>query len=312
MSTTIIRKHMNPFRSIFRLIFSPEFTEIPYLERRRTFVRELKVHEASPQSWDDDPCPNSIRKVEYRSGDFDLKAWVHIPADITSSKADLRPALIYFHCGFAFGMDDFDECLPFIQAGYVVMIPSMRGENGNPGYFEWNYGEVDDGAAAVRWLAQCPFVDSNRIYTFGNSFGGGISGLLSLYENLPIRFSGDVGGFVDESIFRAGRLDFLTPDGEDGFSMPKTEYPFDVYSDRECQMRLLLPNIRWMKRKHYSYVGNSDTNLTDAVVKAKNEIRKMKPDERKLFFVSVPGDCVSSVRPAIEGFLQLAQEDSTK
>ena len=87
-----------------------------------------------------------------------------------------------------------NDCLPFLAAGFAVMTPTLRGENGNPGSFELFYGEVDDAEAAVRFLAAQPRIDSKRIYTFGHSVGGGISALLSLRPEIPVRKGGSSGG----------------------------------------------------------------------------------------------------------------------
>src|SRR5262249_44512173 len=105
-----------------------------------------------------------ITRTEYESAGRKLKAWVHSPKG-----SGPRPALVYLHGGFAFGNDDMEECQPFVAAGFVVMCPSFRGENGNAGNFEMMFGEVDDAAAAVRWLAAQKTVDPKRIYVFGHS-----------------------------------------------------------------------------------------------------------------------------------------------
>jgi acetyl esterase/lipase len=60
----------------------------------------------------------------------------------------------------------------FRQAGIVTFYPSMRGGNGNPGYSEGMYGEVDDILAAADFLANQPGIDSSRIYLGGHSTGG--------------------------------------------------------------------------------------------------------------------------------------------
>ena len=60
----------------------------------------------------------------------------------------------------------------FRKAGVVVMFPSQRGGNDNPGKREGFYGEVDDILAATDHLASLPYVDSNKIYLGGHSTGG--------------------------------------------------------------------------------------------------------------------------------------------
>ncbi len=65
------------------------------------------------------------------------------------------------------------------QAGIVMMYPSLRGGNDNPGRREGFLGEVDDVLAAADFLAAQPYVDPQRIYLGGHSTGGTLSLLVS-------------------------------------------------------------------------------------------------------------------------------------
>jgi acetyl esterase/lipase len=58
------------------------------------------------------------------------------------------------------------------KSGIVMMFPSLRGGNNNPGYKEGLLGEVDDVIAAAAYLKKQPFVDPERIYLGGHSTGG--------------------------------------------------------------------------------------------------------------------------------------------
>jgi len=58
------------------------------------------------------------------------------------------------------------------KAGIVIMFPSLRGGNDNPGRREGFYGEVDDVVAAADYLAGLPYVEPRRIYLGGHSTGG--------------------------------------------------------------------------------------------------------------------------------------------
>jgi dipeptidyl aminopeptidase/acylaminoacyl peptidase len=66
----------------------------------------------------------------------------------------------------------------FRNAGIVMMFPSLRGGNENPGKREGFYGEVDDVIAAREKLASLPYVDANRIYLGGHSTGGTLAMLV--------------------------------------------------------------------------------------------------------------------------------------
>ncbi|WP_141211105.1 alpha/beta hydrolase family protein [Enemella dayhoffiae] len=67
----------------------------------------------------------------------------------------------------------------FRRAGVTMMVPSLRGANGNPGRKEMNLGEVDDVLAAADFLAAQPTIDPKRIYLVGYSTGGGLALLTS-------------------------------------------------------------------------------------------------------------------------------------
>lgn len=112
---------------------------------------------------------------------------------------------MYLHGGFSLSYEDIGECEPFIEKGFIVFAPSYRGENGNSGNFEFFMGEVDDAKAAIHWLSNQPYVDKDSIYVFGHSIGGGMSLLLSLHNDIPIKEGGSCAGiYVKESMEKVG------------------------------------------------------------------------------------------------------------
>lgn len=70
------------------------------------------------------------------------------------------------------GRDNDQNATAYREAGIVMMFPTLRGGNDNPGQVEGMYGEVDDILAAAQYLAQQPYVDPSRIYLGGHSTGG--------------------------------------------------------------------------------------------------------------------------------------------
>jgi dipeptidyl aminopeptidase/acylaminoacyl peptidase len=68
--------------------------------------------------------------------------------------------------------DNDQTAAQYRDAGVMMMFPSLRGGNDNPGYEEGLMGEADDILAAADFLAQQPGVDPNRIYLGGHSTGG--------------------------------------------------------------------------------------------------------------------------------------------
>ncbi|WP_167492230.1 alpha/beta hydrolase family protein [Leptospira koniambonensis] len=86
-----------------------------------------------------------------------------------------HPAVVYAHGGFSKDHRDWPDLKPFIEAGFIVLYPSWRSEDGNAGDFEFLYGEVEDAIAAGKYLADLPYVDSNSIYICGHSIGASIT-----------------------------------------------------------------------------------------------------------------------------------------
>ncbi len=138
-------------------------------EARKGFTTRLKSKILAPQLGDEKlVAPAGAELVEYPSGDMKLKAWVSPdPGD-----GKKHPAVVFLHGGFALGDSDWEVLAPYREAGYITITPSLRGENGNPGNFEFFYGEVSDALAAGEFVAKLPYVDSDRIHVTGHSIGG--------------------------------------------------------------------------------------------------------------------------------------------
>ncbi len=255
-----------------------------YLERLANFKTKLTRQGPSPQPHQREVPPPGVKEVTYQSGPLTLKAWVAFPKAAAGAKV---PGVLYFHGGFAFGADDFKDAVPFLNAGYAVMCPTLRGENGNPGNFELYLAEVEDAKAAITWLASQERIDASHLYTFGHSAGGVISGLLSLHD-VPIRHGGSSGGLYGTSLFDQ-MADIV---------------PFDVNDLSERQLRVLVGNINWMKRPHYAYTGIGDT--LQEVAQAQNEIKNGQP---LLKVLPIPGDHHTSLKPAVAAYAKMIQDN---
>jgi hypothetical protein len=93
-----------------------------------------------------------------------------------------RPAIIWITGGDCNSVDDGcwanqpptndQTAAQYRQAGIIMMFPTLRGGNENPGVREGFYGEIDDVVAAAEFLAKVPYVDAKRIYLGGHSTGG--------------------------------------------------------------------------------------------------------------------------------------------
>lgn len=265
---------------------SPEKVPHSYLERLNEFESHFTYSGPSPQDYGEESPPDEVQVVLYESGGMELQAWMAMP-DLSADEQ--VPAVVYVHGGFAFGESDFADAQPFLDAGFAVMTPTLRGENGNPGNFELFLGEVDDVAAAVRWLSSQPGIDPTRVYVFGHSTGGGISALLALRADIPVVHTGSSGGLYPPATFE-GWSDFV---------------PFDLRRDDERSLRLLLGNLRWMQKPHYAFLGELDSLASSKSIAE----REAAVAGSKLTVEIVSGDHFSSLPLSIEAYIRAIQAD---
>jgi dipeptidyl aminopeptidase/acylaminoacyl peptidase len=69
---------------------------------------------------------------------------------------------------------------PYWEAGYVVLLPSFRGENGQSGNYSGFYDETADALAAATYLENLPGIDRNRFFIAGHSNGGTLTLLAAM------------------------------------------------------------------------------------------------------------------------------------
>jgi dipeptidyl aminopeptidase/acylaminoacyl peptidase len=156
---------------------SPGNAEISLRQARADHKTVLMKQIADPEEAEVPP-KGDLERVKYPSPVGNLAAY--ISPDPGDGKK--RPAIIWIFGGFDNGIgatawedatpDNDQSASAFREAGIVMMYPSFRGGNGNPGSVEFLYGEVDDILAALDYLAAQPHVDPNRIYLGGHSTGG--------------------------------------------------------------------------------------------------------------------------------------------
>lgn len=246
--------------------------------------RTRLVHQGpAPQDWHDETPPEGVREVRFSSGALELKAWLWQPPELTAP----RPAVVYCHGGFAFDRSDFEACAPFVEAGWTVMCPTLRGENGNPGHFEMFMGEIDDEIAAGRWLVKQPWVDPTRVYAFGHSVGAGITSVLSLRSGTPFRATGGADGLYPATGFAAWWSEIV---------------PFDAADPRECAERILEGRVASMVLPHHAYIG-TDNEFTTFVDTARRAQAEVAADRSLLRVKLVPGDHGACLLPAMQAFI---------
>lgn len=142
-------------------------------ELKSEYKTQLIKTGPNPESYDNTP-PRGAEVIHYESDGRKLLAWVMKP-DIKGK----RPAVLFAHGGDSLGAADANSILPFLNTGSLVMLPSWRGENGNPGNYELCYGEVEDAKNAVEYLKSRPDVDPSLIFAAGHSIGGTVVMLLA-------------------------------------------------------------------------------------------------------------------------------------
>lgn len=185
---------------------------------RKGFTTNLKVRGPAPQPYQNTKPPADVREVEFTSGDLKLKGWLSADPNDGSK----RPAVVYLHGGWAFGDGDWEDAEPFAKAGYVLFMPMLRAENGNPGAYESFLGEVDDAIAAGRFVASLPGVDGGNVFVAGHSVGGVLTCLVSMLPS-PYKAAAALDGYVDMESWAAGS--------------PNVQVPYDRNSPREVRMR---------------------------------------------------------------------------
>lgn len=192
-------------------------------EARNGFQTKLTRRESAGEPVREPPA-RLFRTVHYESPAGKLAAYLSvIPED-----GKKRPAIVWIHGGDCntIGGTPWKEARPdndqtagaFRKAGIVMLFPSLRGGNDNPGVKEGFFGEVDDVLAAADFLAKQPGVDPDRVYLGGHSTGGTVVLLAAEY---PGKF---------RAVFPFGPVDDVRGYGPEFC-------PFDLADRRELEVR---------------------------------------------------------------------------
>ncbi len=169
--------------------------------------------------------PALFRTITYPAPPGNLAAYLS-PDPGDGSK---HPAIIWITGGDCNSIGDVWSPAPrsndqtaaaFRQAGIIMMFPSLRGGNNNPGVKEGFLGEVDDVLAAARYLEAQSYVDPERIYLGGHSTGGTLALLVAEFT----------GGF--RAVFSFGPIDDVASYGTNSAFLP-----FDTSNRQEIELR---------------------------------------------------------------------------
>jgi dipeptidyl aminopeptidase/acylaminoacyl peptidase len=220
-----------------------------YAEARKTFHTTLLRKGSAPHQEDckDTRPPVGVLEVYFPSGGLRIRAWLNRPS---SGRSEKYPAVLFLHGGFCFDASDWEETKEFREAGFIVMLPNRRGENGQPGNFTMFYDEVDDVIGAAEYLRQQPFVDQTGLYVAGLSTGGTLTMLAALtypHFRAAASFSGspDAVGYTRHAVAIGAESDV----------------PFNYRDARELQLRSARAYASSFKCPARLYYGTDEKNF---------------------------------------------------
>jgi dipeptidyl aminopeptidase/acylaminoacyl peptidase len=257
---------------------------------RAGFNTRLIRHGPSPEPIESiDPTlrpPPDAAEIEYPSGSLKLKAWISQPP-IDGKR---HPAVVFLHGNFVFEMRQWTGTSPYRDAGFVVLTPMLRGENGNPGEFEMMYGEVDDVVAAGRYVANLSYVDNSQVFLAGHSVGGTLAMLASMVP----------------SPYRAVAAFSGAPDQESWIKPQEESYKvYDTTDARELRLRSPKYFAASVRCPLYLIDGDQESYFIP-------DTRQLAEDASKLGkvcrFETVPGDHRGSKPPAIRRSIEIFRQ----
>jgi acetyl esterase/lipase len=221
---------------------------VSLIEARKGFKTKLDPRRVQKEPVPEPP-PNLFRKVQHDAPPGKLAAYV--TPDPKDGKK--HPAIIWITGGDCNSIGEVWDDAPedneqtasaYRKAGIVMMFPSLRGGNENPGLRESFLGEVDDVLAAANYLGKQPFVDPSRIYLGGHSTGGT---LVLLVAECSDRF---------RAVFSFGPA-------ADVSRYPPMYLYFDTSNEREIELR---SPIYWLKEiKSPTFVLEGEQGNIDAL-----------------------------------------------
>lgn len=269
--------------------------KLPYAEgddlasARQNFQTKLIQVGPAPQEYENETPPTGVKQVEYTSDQLQLKAWIlDDPGD-----GKKRPAVVYLHGGWAFGGMDWDDAKPFVDDGFVLMMPMLRAENGNPGYFENQYGEVDDAVAAGEYVASLPYVDANNIFVAGHSAGGVLTTLVAMVPS-NYKAAAALSGSVDYESF---------VDSGWGASMP-----YNRFNGEERRLRNPMAFVGSLRLPIYLFAEQSNPHMRLVNQRFATRAKELG---KSCEFSSVHGDHMSMVAPAVQQTIPLFRKHIT-
>lgn len=257
-------------------------------ELRQDYKTKLITEGPSPMKNRELTLVDNASEITYKSGDLSLKAWIS-----KNHEADKKyPAVVYLHGGFGFNEKNWEEAQAYIDAGFILMTPMLRGENGNPGSYELLYGEVNDLIAAAEYLSEQPYVDPDHIFLAGHSLGGGNAVIASM---LPSKYN-------TVATFGAAPLDLKAE--LDANEKLKGIIPFDINEPKEFELRTPVKHPQYVNKPLHMFV-ETESHLPEIQNVTQSFIAKVKENGIEAEYYSVEGDHFSAVGEAIKKSIEI-------
>jgi pimeloyl-ACP methyl ester carboxylesterase len=226
-------------------------------KERSTFVTQLSHPQKFPSAFAPPVPPTAVlERIQFPSKVGSL--WAYITP--TQTDGQRHPAVVWAHGG-AGGIDSWlfeppeernDQTgVAFRYRGLVVMYPSWRGENDNPGQYEMFYGEVDDLLSARDFLKQRSDVDPDQVYLVGHSTG---ATTVALAACMDADF---------RAAFAFGPWMMLDAESMQNIEIGGVTAPFNIHHDNELKLRSAARWLYNLKRPLW-YIEGHDGGVLSA------------------------------------------------
>jgi dienelactone hydrolase len=259
-----------------------------FMSLRENYKSKLTKQACAPQKYKELSLPDNASLVNYKSGDLLLKALISNNID----KNKKHPAVVFVHGGFAFDIGYWEIAKPYIDSGFIVMMPMLRGENGNPGNYELIYGEVYDVISAGKYLKELSYVDSDNIFLVGHSSGGAISMIASMMSS----------DYKAVSSFGGAPLDLKAE--LDANKQFEQIIPFDTSIATEFDLRTPIKYPHCVNKPLYMFV-ESKSHISGIQDLTKSFSKKIKENGVESECCVIQGDHISALDESVKRSIEI-------
>jgi acetyl esterase/lipase len=234
-------------------------------EARRDFKTILLPHKGAKEPVEQAPA-SIFQIIKYSAPSGELSAYLS-PNPRDNKK---HPAIIWITGGDCNSIGDVwsptsrsndQTAAAFRKAGIVMMFPSLRGGNNNPGVKEGFFGEADDILAAAKYLEKQDYVDPSRIYLGGHSTGGTLALLVAeLSDRFRGVFSFGPVGDVSDYGANSGFLPFSTSNQKEvelrspGYWLSSIQSPVWIFEGTEGNLESLQAMAKISSNPHTHFI----------------------------------------------------------